>query len=84
MAVVQGKAGPASGYPVGKQDYGFFDNGIAYFDAVNPYEAIQLTITAPFTSQERGMARRPDDFTKDAAWVESIVRQAMNNYAGAA
>lgn len=79
--VVPGKTHPASGYPVGRQNYVVFEPGHAIFDAVNPNEEIWLDITAPWPSHKWGSRPRPDDFSKRAAWVESIVRQAMSNYA---
>lgn len=76
---------PASGYPIGKQSIVVNKKGMYLIIAVNDYEQVTFTMNGPRQTyrHEKGVARwsRPDDFTKDGPWVESMVRQCLNNYA---
>lgn len=76
---------PASGYHIAKQSIVENQAGMYLLIAVNDYEKVTFTMNGPRQSyrHEKGVARwsRPDDFTKDGPWVESMVRQCLNNYA---
>lgn len=76
---------PASGLHLGKQTLVVNKLGMYHVIALNDYEQAQFTMSGPkqYRRHSQGVARwsRPDDFTKNGPWVESMVRQCLNNYA---